>query len=308
MYEPDGLVCHGSCCGGRPRASPRPQVTPSLAGKLDNLSIGRRGADLMTDREAERLAQAWFKAEGFEVARIDAVPDSRRADLEVRRNDEIYIVEVKGRDEDEEFAAAARGQGIAYVERTIGRSNSLSKQVRIAAEQLRRTPAQVNTFRIIVLVGARDFPEVDGERFQNTLYGSVDIIRSVTAPEVVARPCYYLDFNEFYALRDVDAALLLLPSAGKVAVRLCMNNFSGRVRSLRDSHLYRMLWEHGAVSDPELPESQGRAYIADTDIDRHNRDAVFEYVKTKYGLDSAILYAPTHRAAGWSPKAPAEEN
>jgi len=176
----------------------------------------------MSENDAERQVRSFLESVGFQVKRISSLRDEQRADYRVTHENEVHIVEVKGRIENQEYIRDLREKGEASRKDIVGRTNPISKQIRDAAEQLRATPAESSAFRVIALVAASDDPEVHSTQFQSTLYGMVDLLVPAEDGSAVAVPCFYFTFNEFFNLHYVDAVLILVPGGS----RICLNSFS----------------------------------------------------------------------------------
>ena len=247
----------------------------------------------MPENDAEHQVRMFFESQRFHVDRIISLQDERRADYRVTHENEVYIVEVKGRIEDKEYERDLLEQGEAIREGLLGYTNPASKQIREAAKQLIVTPAEPSAFRVIALVTAYDDPETHAEQFQSTLYGMVDLLIPAENGHARAIPCYYFTFSEFYNLPEVDAALILIPGGAKI----CLNSFSTRLHEFRKTSLCQLLASVGAVSDPEEREKQGKAYIADCSLDRRDESLIREYVRRKYKL----THLPPHLPMTFSP-------
>src|ERR1039458_6288187 len=117
------------------------------------------------------------------------------------------------------------------------------------------------------------------ERFRNTLFGSIQAIH----PPNNTVLCYYLHDSSFFHLRKtLDAAIVSFDGN----LQLCVNTLSPRLGDFRKSELYQALLE--CVCDPDSEEKNHRGLIVDALIDRRDRNAVLEYLKTKYGLEQLI--------------------
>lgn len=93
--------------------------------------------------------------------------------------------------------------------------------------------------------------------------------------------CFYFHSSSFYRFRDIlDAAVIMCAHKAQ----LCVHTYSPRKEPFRKSH-FAQLFEQ-AVIDPEILESEGKAYIADCDLDRKNKTMVLDYLKQKYSKDN----------------------
>jgi hypothetical protein len=144
-----------------------------------------------------------------------------------------------------------------------------------AIKQIRNLPPQASDFRLIWLHAEGARPKLQMQQFHGTLYGTTDII-DLEGP---TRLCYYFYHNELYKFRDeLDGAIITAGEKGQ----LCLNNFSPRVASLRDSFLARSTFKDG-ICDPEALERDQGVYIADGPEDRQDSDAVLRFLQKKYG-------------------------
>jgi hypothetical protein len=242
---------------------------------------------------AQDSARAFFDFLGARVERIPEVPGQPRADFLVTWPSEACVVEVKGKEENEEYSRCLRGTGTTVRSEVLGRTNPISRQIREAIGQVRATPAPEAAFRLLVLVAADDAPEVHSAQFKATLYGTVDIVAPDPGGQAVARPCFYFTYCEFYDASDVDAAVILVGASSF----LCLNEFSPRLGAFRSSSLYRVHASCAAVLDPADMETSGRAYSAKEDLPRGNPEAMLQFITQKYGLPVAHNVTFTHHAA-----------
>lgn len=239
----------------------------------------------MSENDAERQTRSFLESQGFNVERIPSAPDEQRADYRVTDENDVYIIEVKGRFEDEEYMHDLLEKGEAIREDFVGPTNVVSRQIRDAAEQLRATPAELAAFRVMALVAGGDDPGVQAMQFQSTLYGTVDLLVPAEDGSALAVPCFYFTFNEFFNLRHVDAALILVPGGSRV----CLNSFSPRAEEFRHTRLWQLHEREGQICDPEQMEMREEAFIADCDLDRHDEPVLRSYIQNKYGLEHLPL-------------------
>jgi hypothetical protein len=244
---------------------------------------------MVIETPEESEARRFFESLGYVVTRVPESNRSQQADYSIENGVDQFIAEVKSRGRDEDFERRMERFGRAESQQTIGRSNPISKQISVAAGQLAATAAEnPSLLRIIVFVAAGDDPELQVDQFQATLYGKVDLLREGDAG-VVAVPCFYFTFSDFFRLRGIDAAVVLAPAGA----RLCINSFAGRRDRLGESKLHKEMSAVGAVTDPEAQERLGGAFLADTDIDRRDEAAILSYVRSKYGRPELLTFLPT---------------
>jgi len=245
---------------------------------------------MTSDESPEELeAHRFFEHLGYAVSRIAETGSAQAADFRVRDSQEAFLVEVKGRGPNANFARQLEIEARAESEQRMARINTISRQVREAADQLAATdPDDRTSFRVLAFVAAGDDPDLQVDQFQKTIYGTVDLLTD-TGSGATAMPCFYFTFSDFFRFRHIDAAVVLSPRGA----RLCINGFGGASHLLRASRLHSSFSSADAVTDPALVEGQGQAYIADTDFDRRDELAVLAYVREKYGRGELLPFKPT---------------
>jgi hypothetical protein len=251
----------------------------------------------MVDRPAQLVA-AMLEGVGLSVEVIPESQTDERADL--RASDRIHgcIIEVKTKEDDaDEIAKYLRtleATGRASRSTPMGRSNRISAIFKKAVAQLRATPSQPGDFLLVWLMAAGRDQRVQRQQFLDTLYGTVPIIVSKSAtggapasPDVrrsstaTAVPCYFYSFNEFFGTTDVDGAFV----SDDEGVTLCVNPHGKRLHEFRQTQLHVFFQKQRAVVDPALLEEEGKAFIADSNIDRRQGLKILQYIRQKYGLD-----------------------
>ena len=143
------------------------------------------------ENEAEREVRGLLESQGFCVERISEEPPEKRAGYLVTDDCAKYIIEVKGRERDEDFDQKLLELGEAEREEIAGRTNPVSSCIRDAAQQLEATPAEPNSFQIIALVARGNAPETQYEQFLATLYGTTHLLIPDPDNSVRDVPCFY---------------------------------------------------------------------------------------------------------------------
>ncbi|MDA2928195.1 hypothetical protein MYX78_13375 [Acidobacteria bacterium AH-259-G07] len=228
---------------------------------------------MKSENPSELRVRNFLENQGFDVGRIQVNEKDRRADYKVRDESDTYIVEVKGRAEDEEYLEDLFRKGVAEKQKLLGRTNTMSGLIQEAADQLRSTPCEEGAFRIAAFVASTEDADVDLEQFESTLYGTVNLLTEEEDGIALATPCFYFTFNEFYRLPDVDAALIFAQRGSK----LYLNTFSQRVEAFRRARLYELYDQHNAVVDPGEMERRETAFVADCNLDRRDEKALSDY-------------------------------
>lgn len=242
----------------------------------------------MAETKAELRVRGFFERIGFRVERIGVNEKDLRADYLISDGSHSYLLEVKSRDDDKAYVTQLERQGFAEKEASLGRTNSLSAALRDAHKQLLGTPTGRDTFRIIVITASKEDTERDFRQIIGTLYGSVDLLTDDQNGVAIAKTCYYFTFNEFFKMREVDAALIFT-NEGSL---LLLNTFRHALPRFHQTRLYLQYKERSAVLDPVAEERAGDAMIADCDIDRKEEKAVIRYIEQKYNLEHVIPFKP----------------
>jgi hypothetical protein len=228
---------------------------------------------------------------GFRVERIKVRP-AKTPDLLVSDATSSYLIEVKDKIPEaqrEQRRLDALDRSEVWEEREpVGVSNPVSSVVGEACDQLAEFDSSTSHFRLVWLQAHGRDPDVLLQRLQATLLGAVDLIDlDEISGSVVARPCYFFDFAEFFRRRAVlDGAVISTDGRGL----LCCNHLSPRYESFTRSRLRAVF--HPGVCDPIEREGAGAAFIADCDVTRRDSKAVLEYVRQKYGRPRLIEYRP----------------
>jgi len=199
------------------------------------------------------------------------------------------IVEEKFKFDDPARVAArdaALAQGYVHGSSLPLRSNNrISGIVRKAAGQLSSTAAEVpHDLRVLWFTGIGFDGEAKHHQLMATLYGSTRIFQ---LNHRVMRTCYFFRNSDFYRYRDhLDGAVAAHINGNTATVKLCLNPYSPRWETLRDSPFARN-FKLGLI-DPAAEEKAGEAYIVDSDIDRRDEHAVIAFLEQKYGLERAM--------------------
>jgi len=248
----------------------------------------------MPEDAAHRHARRCLGFLGLTVIDVQPKEGEQRADFLATIARETYVVEVKGPGEDPSFARKLHAQGHAEIIRPAGRTNTASRKIKEANDQLLATPAPEDAFRVVALVSDGHSEELQTMQYVSTLYGK-ELLYYLSNNELTGPfDCYYFSFSEFYRHRSLDAALLFSPDGS----RLCPNTFSNRCQAFLSSHLYQFHLEHSAVEDPREAETRGKAFILDADIDRRNEAPLLEYIAAKYLLPSVPFVIHLKQATG----------
>jgi hypothetical protein len=242
----------------------------------------------MSEDANHRYARHRLEQLGLRVEEVPTRDGELRADYLAFQSSYSYVIEVKGPGEDESSYEELVSRGIATRIKPDARTNPLSKKIRTAARQLEATPAPKHSFRLIVLVTGEQDSGLKASQYLATLYGIENLIYLEGDEVRGPTKCYYFTFNEFFELEAVEAAIIMTPTGS----RLCPNTFADRYGDFVQSELYAMHLSSGAVQDPLGAEEAGEAFVADTDLDRHDQTQILDFVRTKYSLRSAPTVIP----------------
>lgn len=229
----------------------------------------------MNDQELKDGVSDFLRGAGFSVKQIRKAKP-RTPDL-LAIKEQRYVIEIKTKEDDPRATAARhdalrRGQIVTRVAPFVPQ-NTMSRVIKDGVAQLTAYPATDWDFTLLWLVATGADTEAQCRQFLGTLYGLTNVVGPDDHPLI---PCYYFRNSAFFRWHDLDGAIVGTVRQGK----LCVNNYSPRVNRLKSSSLARLFGT--AVTDPRDLEAIGSAYIADCGIDRRDKQAVIEYLQTKY--------------------------
>lgn len=233
------------------------------------------------DTEAKKWVCEVLKQLGLTPELIPVSNQRRTPDLKATDGKDIFLIEVKSKIDDPSAVSAEAeklrsGQPVVQ-SIPVSHNNTLSDIIRDAADQLKYSKVP-EAIRLLWFNAEGGEPERQWRQLYSTLYGTRTLVDTTTN---AAYECFYFDFNEFFHRKDIiDAAFTAWPENGLTKLALFVNSFSPRVERVRNCTLYKAL--HEGLCDPRILESEGRAYLADTDVDRRNSDAVLKYIQDKY--------------------------
>lgn len=217
---------------------------------------------------------------GLSVKKIpeSQVKGEKRPDFEVKCDSFTYIVEVKSREDDKkevEEKNEVLDQGKIYgQQKALIRKNTVSGIIRDACDQLKNY-GKDDWYRIVWLCAMDDAQKAKFEQFKAAIYGKTQMFD--LDGNAYHRPCYFYRDSDFFRYRNtLDAAIV----STFTEVELCFNPFSAKNHEFKNSTLVKLFKD--SVCDPIKDESEGYAYIVDSDIDRKNENAVMSYLRDKY--------------------------
>lgn len=227
---------------------------------------------------AEQVLNAW----GASVVPI-STSSEEESDWLATLGEHRFLIEEKLKYENPE--ARARRQAklaageLAPSTTPIAPNNRLSGIVGKAVNQIQSSSSKIeHDFRLIWLTAVGRDAEPRHLQFMATLYGSTQIFELNKGGLM---PCYFFKNSDFFRYgAQIDGAVAAFLMGSSVTLKLCLNPYSSAWQALRDSSLARK-FPHGLV-DPVSEEAAGEAYIADTDVNRKNGQAVLDYLQSKY--------------------------
>ena len=234
----------------------------------------------------EPVIKRFFEGLGYEVEKITE-NNEESPDFFMSDGKSSYVLELKTKfpstEEVEKRKQILYSGEIHNVHETVIGKNRLSGIIRKAGAQLKRYSDE-NAFRIVWLLATGHLAEPRMLQFEATLYGLAPIVSSQGA-----RDSYFFYNSDFYRFREIiDGAIVSTESEAK----LLLNPLSSRYAELKSSSLPKHLGK--AVIDPVELESQGKAYLVDSDVDRDDKEAVLNYLRKKYGVEDMMNLTMTY--------------
>ena len=229
----------------------------------------------MSDQNIKKAISEILRGHGFEVTQLPE-GQQRTPDLLVVK-DQRYLIEIKTKEDDPALIAERsrrlKAGEIVKSGAPFTPQNTMSRIIRDGVEQLGSYLPQDHDLCLLWLLAVGSDVESQYEQFRGTLYGLTNVVGPDTYPLI---PCYYFRNSAFYRWPQlVGSVVSTLDHA-----ELCINSYSPRAASLRTSSLAQFFGT--AVTDPAKREAEGRAYVADCEIDRRNKEEVLRYVEKKY--------------------------
>lgn len=228
-------------------------------------------------REAE--ARSFFEAAGLSVERIPT-DEEETPDFLVLDDGPGYLVEAKGRFDDESIEKELGSRGTASRTRPIGYSDSIERIVRKARKQMEVYDSE-HQYQWLVWLSVETFlakPELTFEQFISTLYAVRSVVYGGEAGGAVNGRCYYARSGPFERWPEIDGALI----SSRGGYVLCVNEFSPRADDLCSQEVSKRLSERQAVVLPYEREAQGHCFVADLSIDRRDEAVVRDYLRDRY--------------------------
>ena len=232
---------------------------------------------------------------GFEVLSLQESKGVKTPDLLARSQGERFLFEIKSKHDDEEGLARQRARSaageIAEWSHPWSPRNTISGVIREGVEQLSAFPIGDYDYSLLWLHAQGRDPESQFQQFAHTLFGLTQVF-SLTDSNFNYE-CYYFHESAFFSLRGkVDGAIISTPTKAQ----LCLNTYSPRADGMRRSSLARALGS--GLRDPEALDAEGKAILADCDVDRHDAAAVISYLQQKYNTQ-LLQHMHVGRLSAW---------
>lgn len=217
--------------------------------------------------------------------------EERTCDFRAVDGTTVFWVEVKTRTGDASIRRDLETQEVVLRSRPMGYSPRMASVISRAVTQLDALARKEEGFEVLWMM-MRHPAESALHLTQAiaTVFGSEDVID--LGGDGQQRACYFFKESSFFKHKSLDGMVVF---GADRRTTLCVNRFSSRAPSFRESAIFRFFDEEGAsqggasgVTDPDAIERAGDAYIADCQISRRNPDAVMAYVQQKYGLKQPI--------------------
>lgn len=233
----------------------------------------------IAEKPRETEVRSFFEAVGLTVERIPTY-EGKSPDFLVSGDGPGYLVEAKGRFDDESIEKELVSTGTATRTRPVGYSEHIEKIVRNARKQMKAYDPE-HQYQWLVWLSVETVlagHELTFEQFISTLYGVRTVVYGGKAGRALSRRCYYARSGPFERWPEIDGALISSPD-GYV---LCMNEFSPRSANIRGQEVAKKLSERKAVVLPYQREAQGQCFVADLSIDRRNEAVIRDYLRDRY--------------------------
>lgn len=234
---------------------------------------------------AEEYGERLLLQLGFEVSKIEEC-DEPRPDFLARAESDAYLVEVKEKrpdaGESQDRDIALRSGSVFDDSYVLVRQPLITRIVSNASRQL--TALDENAYRIILFVCTGHNAEARVMQIEASLFGSTTVV-DWTDENGQSGTCFYFGHSDFHRYRDrIDGVIVL--NAETEQAKLLVNSQSPNYCAFRDSAISRAFG--GAVVDPIALEAEG-CFIVDSDVDRNDKNAVLNYLKTKYDLGQRTI-------------------
>lgn len=170
-----------------------------------------------------------------------------------------------------------------------GYTSKIAKIIGEGNSQLKKQKKSTNSdfcFLFIITSGVNASTQV--KQFSSTFYGIMPIVDFDDSSRI-AKNCYYFTESQFFRCREtLDGAFLVNSYNGQL--KLLINDKSSNYERLKKSKFLAQFEANVPCVDPIELEANGKAYVADCQIDRRKLDEVKQYVFKKYGIKRGVCH------------------
>lgn len=239
---------------------------------------------MRVDQESE-LIKGLLTQRGFLVESVEPSPVHKTPDLTVSIECQRVLIEVEAKNDDRQIRDLLhqeKGATLTY------RGGRVEDRIRAAWRQVRDFPRRQDTDNTLIWFLAYQGAAAILSRTaaRALLYGIEDLEGYTLNGEFYSKPCYFLYNSIFFREKHLDAVVI----HDLRSLELCLNPFSPRYETFRSSPFVEGLKGLMPLIDPLQEEREGRAFIANCEIDRQDMKAVVRFVKSKYRLESPRIY------------------
>lgn len=232
----------------------------------------------------ETAVQKFLESLSFRCEKIPAgsVYEKKTADFRASSPDGAsYVIEVKGKEDSKEFAAALAMKGAASTIAPVAYSKTLHGKLRDAERQL-ATVSSPNDIRIMWMIHLAADAETQHDRLLYTLYGM-----QLLLDDNSAHMCHFFERPAFKYQNDIDAVVSLFRhrDLGEINA-LLLNPFSPRLSTLRESQLGLWFKTNAGVWDADALRSDPGFLFHDGDF--VSVEMSLQAVRRKYNRPNLI--------------------
>jgi hypothetical protein len=230
----------------------------------------------------EQEAMEYLSSLRLDVKPVPRGP-SRTAEFLVDGDGRGYAVEVKAREDSEEWNAAMNAGVVASQSRSMG-SGTWAKDVvrKKALKQLSAVDPEHRRWWLVWLaVQVRAARHSMEREVFGTLFGVRQVVFWKKGEGPATRDCLFAEPGVFERNPEIVAAMVQ-PAPGKFA--LALNDFAPDLVDFKSSVVYRDMLVKGAVSDADsLCTQPAFVRVTDFQIDRRSEGAVIAHLTDAYG-------------------------
>ena len=237
---------------------------------------------IMHENKSEKIVKEYFRSSGFDISRINSSTPGKTPDYFVSDQEDFFLVEVKSREEDENFNSLIENPNPGEESQEIGYTNTISGIIGKGVEQLAEYDPDNENLHLLWCFTADLFnSNLVARQFIHTAYGLKNIEGYDKNGNYFEASCFYFGYNDFFKHRNLDA--LVVYSHNKTI--LCLNPFSESIDRFKATDLYKAFKEDNfEVIDPKKLEEKGNCLFVNSNIDRKDTDAVLKHLVKKYQL------------------------